>query len=137
MYTYLFIYMYISIYIYIQSNIQKDVNNALKFTSEHHPCLVALSKTTRRTIFPSDFINNAVIPSSTQVVMVTYPKWKKLHCLNKYTNNLKIENFKNTRGREKREKTEQGGEWIGLKADRAEWHGHGKTQWLLHICPQR
>lgn len=39
-------------------------------TSEHHPCLVALSEATRRAVFPPDLVHNAVISPSAQVAVV-------------------------------------------------------------------
>lgn len=39
-------------------------------TSEHHSSLIALSETTRRAIFPSDFVHNAVITPSAEITMV-------------------------------------------------------------------
>lgn len=39
-------------------------------TSEHHPCLVALSEATRRAVFPPDLVHNAVISPGAQVAMM-------------------------------------------------------------------
>lgn len=41
-------------------------------TSQVHPGLETLSYSTRRTVFPADLVDDAVVPSGTQVVVLTY-----------------------------------------------------------------
>lgn len=41
-------------------------------TSQVHPGLETLSYSTRWTVFPADLVDDAVVPSSTQVVVLTY-----------------------------------------------------------------
>lgn len=43
----------------------------LEITSEIHPCLQTLSYSASRTVLPSDFVDDAVVPSSAQVVVLT------------------------------------------------------------------
>lgn len=43
-------------------------------TSQVHPGLETLPYATRRTVFPSDLVNDAVISPGTQVVVLTYRK---------------------------------------------------------------
>lgn len=41
-------------------------------TSQVHPGLETLSYSTRWTVFPADLVDDAVVPSGTQVVVLTY-----------------------------------------------------------------
>lgn len=41
-------------------------------TSQVHPGLETLSYSTRRTVFPADLVDDAVVPPGTQVVVLTY-----------------------------------------------------------------
>lgn len=131
-------------------------------TSEHHPCLVALSEATRRAVFPPDLVHNAVISPGAQVAVVAcWVKKKKTMSTEKIFFSWVV--FSNTgdggggadeggggearneagkgvvgpsstnAATQERTETARRGKLDRGKAVRTEWHGRGETQWLLHI----
>lgn len=55
----------------------RAVMRAGLLTSQVHPGLETLPYTTRRTVFPPDLVDDAVVPPRTQVVVLTYRETRR------------------------------------------------------------